>query len=273
MLPAKVLRNRVLSICHDRSRMATVLSLSTTRSVCTVKIQFRSLRLVRRNAVPFSAAGALNLPLNSPMYRSRRNALAPSTVRDPGQPEFLRQAPLPGSKTALRPAPRLRRIRRNHLYSQLLHRPPNLRQTVLIHLLALLHRHEKVTPPVAVQGAEQALRFDHLAQAGHHRPRRFLLHQLRVVDLAGGVVQNHDQVIPAIVVQPAMLAAVDVQQHPRQRPSRPPPPVRSPLVPLGHQPGSLQRFLHPGVAQLDRVLVPQLLVEVPDVQVVVRLSV
>src|SRR5664280_2612122 len=60
VLPAKVLRNRVLSICQSWSPIATVLSLPTTRSVCTVTIQFRSLRLVRRNAVPFSAAGTLN---------------------------------------------------------------------------------------------------------------------------------------------------------------------------------------------------------------------
>ena len=36
-----------------------------SRSVRTVKIQFRSVRLVRRNAVPFFAAGTLNLALNS----------------------------------------------------------------------------------------------------------------------------------------------------------------------------------------------------------------
>ena len=60
--------------------MATVLSLATTRSVCTVKIQFRSLRLVRRNAVPFSSAATLNLALNSPIYRPRRKLFAPSTV-------------------------------------------------------------------------------------------------------------------------------------------------------------------------------------------------
>ena len=64
-----------------------------------------------------------------------------------------------------------------------------------------------------------------------------------------------------------MLAAVDVQQHPRHGPPRPPPPVRPAPVPLRHQAGSLQRLLHPGVAQLDPVLLPQLLVEVPHVQV------
>jgi len=60
VLPARVLRNRVWSICHNRSPIATVLSLATTRSVCTVKIQFRSVRLVRRKAVPFSCDGTLN---------------------------------------------------------------------------------------------------------------------------------------------------------------------------------------------------------------------
>ena len=102
-----------------------------------------------------------------------------------------------------------------------LHRPPNPRQAVLIHLFPFFHRHKKAVPPVAVQGAKYAPRFDHLAQAGHHRSRRFLLHQLCVVDLTGGVIQNHDQVIPPPVVQPAMLASIDVQQHPRHRPPRP----------------------------------------------------
>ena len=68
-----------------------------------------------------------------------------------------------------------------------------------------------------------------------------------------------------------MFAAVNVQQHPRQRPARPPPPVRSPLVPFGHQPSSLQRFLYPGIAQLNGVLIPQFFMEVPNVQVVIRL--
>jgi hypothetical protein len=39
--------------------------------------------------------------------------------------------------------------------------------------------------------------------------------QLRVVDLAGGVVEDHGQVVPALVLKPLVLAAIDVQQHPR----------------------------------------------------------
>jgi hypothetical protein len=74
--PASELRNRVLSICHSRSPIATVLSLATTRSVCTVKIQSRSVRPLRRNAVPFAAEATQNLPLNSSMYRFRKNSLA-----------------------------------------------------------------------------------------------------------------------------------------------------------------------------------------------------
>jgi hypothetical protein len=74
--PASELRNRVLSIRHSRSPIATVLSLATTRSVCAVKIQSRSVRPLRRNAVPFAAEATQNLPLNSSMYRFRKNSLA-----------------------------------------------------------------------------------------------------------------------------------------------------------------------------------------------------
>jgi hypothetical protein len=120
--------------------------------------------------------------------------------------------------------------------------------------------------PVAVQRTEQTLSFDHLPQGRHHRPRRFLLHQLRVIYLAGGVIQNHHQVVPALVLKPLVLAAVDVQQHPRQRSPRAPPPMRpTPLTAL-HQPGPLQRPLYPGVAQLDPMLLSQLLVKVPYVE-------
>ena len=65
--PAKVFRNAVLPICQTRSPIVTVLSLATTRSLCTVKIQFRSARAVLRKAVPFSLAAALNFSLNSLM--------------------------------------------------------------------------------------------------------------------------------------------------------------------------------------------------------------
>ena len=76
--------------------------------------------------------------------------------------------------------------------------------------------------PIAVQGAEHAFALDHFLQPRHHRQRRFFFHQLRVVDLAGGIVQNHDQVVPALILKPAVSAAIDVQQHARQRPPRSP---------------------------------------------------
>src|ERR1700738_1709815 len=56
----------------------------------------------------------------------------------------------------------------------------------------------------------------HFAQRGQRRGRGFLLHQLRVVDLAGGVIENDEQVVPLLAAEPAMLASVDVQQHPGQ---------------------------------------------------------
>ena len=177
------------------------------------------------------------------------------------QPQLLRQPPLPGAEAAFAAAPRLRRVRRDHLHSQLVQRPPHLGSTLVVHLAADLRRQPEMAAPIAVQGAEHTFALDHFPQPRHHRQRRFLFHQLRVINLAGGVVQNHDQVVPALVLQPLMPAAVDVQQHPRQRPPRTPLAVNSALAPARHQPGSLQRLLHPRVAQFDAVLGFQLLVK------------
>ena len=89
---------------------------------------------------------------------------------------------------------------------------------MLVHLLARLGCDEEVAATVAVQRTEQALGLNHFAQARHDRSRRFFLHQLRVVDLTGGIIENHDQVVPALIPKPPMFAAVNVQQHARHRP-------------------------------------------------------
>src|SRR5262250_2956234 len=74
---------------------------------------------------------------------------------------------------------------------------------------------------IAVQSTEDSLALNHFLQPSHHRQRRFLFGQLCVVDLAGGIVQDHDPVIPAFVLEPLMMAPVDVQQHARQGTPRP----------------------------------------------------
>src|SRR5947199_7875262 len=98
-------------------------------------------------------------------------------------------------------------------------------------------------------------------------------HQLRIVDLARGIIQDHNQVIALAVLKPAMLAAINVQQHPRHGPSRSSSAMRSTFASLSDQASSLQCLLHPGVAQLDAVLLPQLFVEMSYVQVVIDLPI
>src|SRR6516225_5249301 len=93
------------------------------------------------------------------------------------------------------------------------------------------------------------------------------------VDLARGIVQNHDQVVPAFVLKPLVPAAVDVQQHPRQRPPLPPFAMRPALASARHQARSLQGLLHPGITQLDPVLGLQLLLKVLHVQIEVLLPI
>src|SRR5437899_13022509 len=100
--------------------------------------------------------------------------------------------------------------------------------------------------------------FDHFLQPCHHCHRRFFLHQLRLINLAGGIVQNHDQVIPALVLKPSVQAALDVQQHAGQRPPWTPLAMHPALAPPRHQSCPLQGLLHPAVAEFDLMLIAEL---------------
>src|SRR5579863_3740345 len=126
---------------------------------------------------------------------------------------------------------------------------------------------------VGIERTEQPLLFNHCPQPGHHREGRFLRRQLRVIDIAGGVVQDHDQVMLAFILKPVVFAAIDVQHHPRQR---------TPLTPLAmnpapslalHQARGLQRLLHPRVAQTDLMFLAELLMKVTYVQIEVSVPV
>ena len=72
--------------------------------------------------------------------------------------------------------------------------------------------------PIAVQGAERALALDHSPQPRQHRHRRFFFHQLRVINLAAGVVQNHDQVVPALARQLLLRNPVIIVHMPFAQP-------------------------------------------------------
>ncbi len=61
---------------------------------------------------------------------------------------------------------------------------------------------------------EHAPFLDHFAQRRHYRVRAFLFHQLRIVDLAGRIIQNDHEVAPALVLKPGVPAPV-MQQHAR----------------------------------------------------------
>jgi len=141
---------------------------------------------------------------------------------------------------------------------------------MFIHLFPFLHRDEKVTPPVAVQGAEQSLLFDHL-RASRPSPSasippppiaRSRSHWWRRSRITIRSYQRSS--FSQRCLLPSMCSSIPGKgRRGRLRRCGPRlcrwPPSRS-----------LQRFLYPGVAQLNTVLLPQLFVEVPDVQVVVR---
>src|SRR3954449_580645 len=84
-------------------------------------------------------------------------------VRDAAKSQFLRQPTLPGSKIPLRPAARLRRIRRDHFHPQFLQRASHLGRTTGIDSFASFQHDKEMARPVTVQRAEQPFRLDHFA--------------------------------------------------------------------------------------------------------------
>ena len=90
--------------------------------------------------------------------------------RDPRRGQLLRQAPLVGAEGALRAAPRLRRIRRDHLDAEPRHRPSELRRVLLVHLAPRRRRVPVVRAPVRVQRAKQAPPLDRLPHSPKAAP-------------------------------------------------------------------------------------------------------
>jgi hypothetical protein len=126
---------------------------------------------------------------------------------------------------------------------------------------------------IRIQRTKDPLTFHHRTQPHHDRGGGFLLHQLRIVDLAGGVIQDHDQVMPSLILKPLVMAAVDMQHHARQRTTLTALAMYTALpLPL-HQAGTLQGLLDPRVAQPDLMFLRQLLVEMTHVQIEVLLPV
>ena len=192
--PARVPRQLTLSICKARLGKLTVLSRLTVRSNWSEKIKSRSRRGQAVKAVPRCAAGTWKRRVELGHVVLAQKAVGFRKGADPVPPELLRQPSLPGPEVAFQAAPRLGRVSRNHLHAQIAQRTAHLGQTMRVHLAASLRCQPEMTASIRVQGAEQPLALDDFSQRGHHWNRRFLFHQLGVIDFAGGVVQNHDQV-------------------------------------------------------------------------------
>ena len=192
-------------------------------------------------------------------------------VRDPGQRQLPRQPSLVRAERPLRSAPRLRRVRRDHLDPELRdQRPPELGRIRLVHLPARLRRRPVVRGAVRVQRAEQPLRLHRLADPEEAAPGPLPGAQEHRVVLVRRVVHGHHQV-PRLARHPRVRARVLVHQHPghRRRLAPLPVPAAAPF-PL-HRAVLLKLVLHPAVAPRP-ARVPVEAIKVPHLPaVVVRL--
>ncbi len=83
-----------------------------------------------------------------------------------------------------------------------------------IRLLAGLACHKEMTPAITAQGANRPF-CSITSRNRYHGARWFLLCQLRVINLASGIVENYHQILIALVGDPPVFTAINVQQPPR----------------------------------------------------------
>src|SRR6202140_5399870 len=247
--------------------MRTVLSWFTTRSCCTEKMRSKSFPLAGTKALSGLRRrdGKLAVQLGNAVLA--QEAIGFLHRGDPAQSQLLRQPALPGAEVPLAASARLRRIRRNHLNAQITHGPSHLGQPLPVYDLSFFRRQPEVAAAIAIQSAENTALLDHGAQCRQRGGRGLLLHQLRIVDLAGGVIENYQQVLPLLSAQPAVRAGIDVQQHAGHRPPLALAPMRPAFARAEHQARTLQQTLDAGVAIGDAVLLAELLVKVPHAEI------
>jgi hypothetical protein len=147
------------------------------------------------------------------------------------------------------------------LDAELAQRAPDLRRIAAVHPAAGLQRGEVMAASVRIQAARQAVRRERLQQPGEGRRRPLLDHQNRRVDRTGGVIQRHHQVAGGRPRHPDVARRILMQHHPRQRPTRPPAPVRAASLRPRQQTAPLQQRLGPGITPAE-ALAHQMLVEV-----------
>ncbi len=115
---------------------------------------------------------------------------------------------------------------------------------------------------IGVEARGQTRGGEHLKKRPERRNGAFLLDQKRRIDLAGGIIQRHDEIKLGRPFEPRKGATILMQHHAHAWLARPLAPVRpAPGGPL-HKPRRLQLHLGPGVAPAEVVLPLQVLVEV-----------
>ena len=156
---------------------------------------------------------------------------------------------------------------------ELLERATDLGEAIAVDLAAGLGGEKVMPAAVGIEAHRQAMLAEHLLQRPESRGRAFLLDQKRRIDLAGRVIERHDQIEQRLALEPGVARAVLMQHHPRQRTTLALPPMRSLARRLPNHALPLKMQLGPGVAPPKAVILHQMLVEVLDGEARVALAI
>ena len=193
-----------------------------------------------------------------------------------GQAELVHEAALQRAIGALAASAGLRRIAEDVFDAQARQGPADLRRTPAIRPAAGHRGVHGPMGPVGVQGHRHPLGLEHGAQRRHDRLHALAaLPELGVEQPLGGVVDDSDEGEPPVrdERQPAVAAAVQVQELAEAGPWFAPPAVAAPGAVFGHQPRTLQGLLDEGITEAHAVLPAGELVEVAHIEPLVALAV
>jgi len=186
---------------------------------------------------------------------------------DPREVEFVDEAPLHGPIEALAAAAGLRGIGADVLDTEAVERPADLGAMGAIHGAAGLGGVKGPMGAVGIERDGQAPGGTDGMQGREHGRRGLAGPELGVEQARGRIVDDGDEDLALVraAAQPAMGAAIEVQQLAHARARLAAASVPAPRPPLAHEPGFLERQPHEAIRQGDAMLAPREAVEVADV--------
>ena len=190
----------------------------------------------------------------------------------PCRRSFLREAALQGPEAALGTAAGLWRHRPDVLDPQRPQDAGDLAVLLVSRGVAGALGAAEVASSVRVELAEAPVLLQDVKQRRHRGGDALLRKEPAEEDTTVRIVHRHDQVLGRQSLHPVMGRRIEVQEHPRQRPTLALAQIAAAAMALIRETAELQQIPNEGVGHADPMPLDEMLVKMPDGEVRVELA-